>query len=233
MKTLESIVESLKIQLKPHLNDDVKLYDEFIIRIINDTRSALIRSINTAGGALNQFFQETTLLSVPKHINVDSSDRYLYSNIDLPSSLLNGAGYKNIRSIRTASTHNSFMHYCSYQEFLSYNYHVYQTNDIVVCDMGGSLLVKHSSLDKPENENIFIDAIFEYPEQIESYSYEDTPYPIGANHLHQLELISFQHIASKLGMPSDVINNGYDETRNANIPQPKQQKEREPKEEQQ
>ena len=41
--------------------------------------------------------------------------------------------------------------------------------------------------------------------------------------LRSLEIITFQHLAPKLGLPSDMFNNGNDETKNVGVKAPVQQ----------
>ena len=69
------------------------------------------------------------------------------------------------------------------------------------------------------------EAIFEVPNDLPDFVYETSPYPIGENNIRQLEIITFQHIAPKLGMPVDLLNNGMDETKNANVNKQVQQSE--------
>lgn len=224
MTTLESIVESIKLQLKPHLNDDVKLYDEFIIRMIHDTRSALIRSLYVSNSALTQFYQDVSISEVT---HKKRSNKYQHSVVTLPTQLLTGCGRKNVQNVWSdGDEYDMTYHYCSYEEFMTYRHHVYGNMVNRYCNKGGDLLV----FDESEPDSINVRGIFEYPDEVEGYSYTGSVYPIGANNLRQLEIVVFQHLASKLGMPADVINNGYDETKNASVQQ-QQQKERKSKEE--
>lgn len=231
MITLESIVESMKLQLKPHLNDDVMLYDEFIIRMIDDTRAALIRSLYISHDNLTSFYQEFTNSMTGKFETPSTSQGYLYSQIILPSQLLGGCGRKNLQNLSISNNYikESEMHYCSYEEFIAYKDHVYGNNAFAITNIGDKLLV----LDKtPANsKQVIIRAIVETPSLVPGYQYTTSEYPIGAVNLRQLEIVTFQHLATKLGMPADVINNGYDETKNANIPQRKQRAPREEQEE--
>lgn len=229
MVTLESIVESIKLQLRPHLNDDIKLYDEFIIRMVNDTRAAMIKALYVSNDALTQFYQQIDVKASAYFDSSGDEDVYLYSDIELPTSLMNGCGRKNIQNIskENLTFSNLTMHYCSYEEFMAYEHHIYGKNNFIVCDQGNKLLVKHQSLNSQEEVDLILRGIFEYPEMVADYDYKTSLYPIGANNLRQLEIVTFQHIASKFGMPVDVINNGYDETKNANVPKQKQSKEQE------
>lgn len=231
MITLESIVESLKLQLKPHLNDDVKLFDEFIIRMVDDTRAALIRSLYISHDNLTSFYQQFVVTGNKIYSGKLENRKYEYTRLILPTRLLSGCGRKNIQNI-ILSTGEFFgldLHYCSYQEFMSYGDHVYGKNSFVVTDIGNYLLVKERVVDSSAGQ-LLVRAIVETPSLVPGFQYESTEYPIGANNLRQLEIVTFQHLAAKLGMPVDVINNGYDETKNANIPQPKREREQEQEE---
>jgi len=225
MTTLESIVESLKLQLKPHLNDDVKLYDEFIIRMIHDTRSALIRSLYVSNSALTQFYQDVSISEIE---HKPETGTYRHSIVTLPTQLMTGCGRKNIQNVWSdGDEYDMTYHYCSYEEFMTYRHHVYGSMVNRYCNKGDDLLV----YDENKPSSISVRGIFEYPDEVSGYSYTDSVYPIGANNLRQLEIVTFQHLASKLGMPVDIINNGYDETKNAPVHQ--QQQERRNKEENQ
>lgn len=229
MITLESIVESLKIQLKPNLNDDVKLYDEFIIRMIDDTRAAIIKALYVSNDLLISFYQNVRIKTQRVLFDSDDDDGYEYSIAKLPTRLMTGIRYKNIQNIGISLLPNSRVrniefHYCSYNEFMMYKHHIYGKDVMVICNAGDELLLRHESLNKESDVYVELIGIFETPNEVSGYEYDKTSYPVSYNVLRQLEIVTFQHLAAKLGMPVDVINNGYDETRNANIPQPKQQR---------
>lgn len=221
MITLESIVESIKHQLKPYLNDDTRLYDEFVIRMIDDTRATLIKAVYVSNEPLTPFYQDYAALSRTwRHGEGD----YLYSEIDLPSRLINNVGRKNIQNISVDNLVFSALdfHYCTYEEFMAYSNHVYGKDAVRICNYGDKVLMYH---EKFENEpEILFRGIFQTPMILPDYDYKESQYPISSSILRQLEIVTFQHIAVKLGMPSDVINNGYDETKNAQIPQQRQQR---------
>lgn len=227
MITLESIVESMKLQLKPHLNDDVMLYDEFIIRMIDDTRAALIRSLYISHDNLASFYQQFNGSLYAIYDGSSGEQEYLYSHVTLPTRLLDGCGRKNLQNISDGMLFfdKLDMHYCSYEEFMSYRDHVYGKNSYAVTNAGNDLFVYDANYE--EVKRVMIRAIVETPSDVPGYQYTTSEYPIGAVNLRQLEIVTFQHLATKLGMPVDVINNGYDETKNANIPQRKQRASRE------
>ena len=62
-------------------------------------------------------------------------------------------------------------------------------------------------------------ALFAVPTEVPNYDEELTAYPIDESDIRSLEIITFQHIAPKLGLPVDLINNGQDETKNAPVTQ--------------
>lgn len=210
MVTLEKIVESLKLQLKPHLTDDQILHDEWLIDIVNFSRAALIRSLYVAGEPLTQFFQIT--FGVTTELDAH------YKKFTLPCKLMEGIGKRNVRYFGEDGTYKPSYHYCSFEELASYSDHRFGSTQIAFANMGYYLQLNTTDLSPVE-----IHAIFEQPNTLVGYFYQSTPYPIGENNERQLEIISFQHIASKLGMPVDFGNNGVDETKNVPVKQPQQQ----------
>jgi len=210
MVTLEKIVESLKLQLKPHLTDDQILHDEWIIDMVNFSRAALIRSLYVAGEPLTAFFQITFGVTT-------DLDEY-YKKFTLPCKLMQGIGKRNIRYFGPDGTHKPEYHYCSFEELLSYEHHRFGNTQIAFADAGYYLQLNTPSLSPVE-----IHAIFEQPNTLFNYFYQSTQYPIGENNERQLEIITFQHIAAKLGMPVDFANNGIDETKNVPVKQAVQQ----------
>lgn len=214
MITLESIVESIKHQIKPHLTDDVILHDEWLIAMINDSRSALMRTLFSSGDNFIAFFQTITLTSVDLNAN--------FKKLVLPSKLMQSIGKKNILYLGPVVMDNPLFHYCSFEELMNYNHHRFGKNNAAFCDMSEYIQIK-----MPSNIELKLTAVFEVPNSLPGYEYETSPYPIGANNLRQLEIITFQHIAQKLGMPVDVINNGMDETKNVNVGKQQQQEQQE------
>lgn len=212
MTTLESIVESLKFQLKPHMTDDVRLYDEFIIRMIHDTRAAIIKAQYVSHDPLAAYYQSVSL-----SIESSEQDRRIYE-VKLPSKLMGDIGFKNIRNVSVGKEfhHGLKYHYTSYEEFMMYHHHVYGGEFLAITINGDNLLLRGWCL--KDSNSVKLDAIFEYPDEVSGYDYASSAYPMASADLRQLEIVTFQHLASKLGMPADVINNGYDETRNAQIP---------------
>jgi len=216
MITLETIVESLKIQLKPHLTDDVIIHDAWLIEMINESRAALMRTLFSSGDNFIAFYQEMTITSIDYVTGI--------KKIVLPNGvkLMEGIGRKNILYVGPSTLLSPQYHYCSYEELVNYTYHRFGSTLPSYCDMSDHILVLTDT-----NATFTVKAVIEAPNDMESYVYETTPYPIGANNVRQLEIITFQHIAQKLGMPVDLINNGIDETKNANIGKQAQQQQQE------
>ena len=219
MITLETIVESLKIQLKPHLTDDVIIHDAWLIEMINESRAALMRTLFSSGDNFIAFYQEMTITSIDYVTGI--------KKIVLPNGvkLMEGIGRKNILYVGPSTLLSPQYHYCSYEELVNYTYHRFGSTLPSYCDMSDHILVLTDT-----NATFTVKAVIEAPNDMASYVYETTPYPIGANNVRQLEIITFQHIAQKLGMPVDLINNGMDETKNVNIGKQAQQQ---PQEQQQ
>lgn len=210
MITLESIVESIKIQIKPHLTDDVIVHDEWLIEMINQSRGALMRTLFTAGDNFIAFYQDVTSPLTDMNAN--------FKKFVLPSKLMQSIGKKNIFYLGPVDMGVPTYHYCSFEELMNYNFHRFGNSKLAFADMGLYLQVKSTT--KPE---LLLKAVFEVPNDIPQFVYETTPYPIGENNVRQLELITFQHIAPKLGLPVDLLNNGMDETKNAKVAQQPQQ----------
>jgi hypothetical protein len=210
MITLEKIVESLKLQLKPHLTDDQIVHDEWLIEMINTSRAAMCRSLYVSGEVFTAFFQKITG-------NVETLDLD-YKKFTMPSKLMEGIGRRNVRYFGPIGTKNPDFHYCSFEELVNYESHRFGIDQPAFANLGDILQIK-----APNMSAIELHAVIEAPNSLADYSYETSSYPIGENNERQLEIITFQHIAAKLGMPVDFANNGIDETKNIPVKQPQQQ----------
>lgn len=215
MITLETIVESLKIQLKPHLTDDVIIHDAWLIEMINESRGALMRALFTSGDNFIAFYQDMTISTTAYQTGI--------TKLVLPSKLMESIGRKNIQYVGPATLNLPQYHYCSFEELINYSYHRFGKTKPCYCDMGDHILTTAAA-----SVSHLVKAVVEAPNDLTGYVYETSAYPIGANNVRQLEIITFQHIAQKLGMPVDLINNGMDETKNANIGKQVQQQEQQP-----
>ena len=206
MITLETIVESIKLQLKPRITEDVIIHDSWLIQMVNESRAALVRALYVSGDNFIPFFQSFTGASV-----VDESG---FTKLILPSRLLEGLGRRNILYLNdSASMKNPQYHYCSYEELVNYSLHRFGGNQKAFTEMSDHILLSGPT------GTINGKFIFEAPNDITGYDYKVTPYPIGANNVRQLELITFDHILPKLGMPVDSINDGIDSTRGVGLGQ--------------
>lgn len=200
MITLETIVESIKLQLKPRITEDVIIHDSWLIQMVNESRAALVRALYVSGDNFIPFFQSFTGVSV--------ADESGFTKLILPSRLLEGLGRRNILYLNdSASMKNPQYHYCSYEELVNYSLHRFGGNQKAFTEMSDHILLSGSA------GTINGKFIFEAPNDITGYDYKVTPYPIGANNVRQLELITFDHILPKLGMPVDSINDGIDSTK--------------------
>lgn len=206
MITLETIVESIKLQLKPRITEDVIIHDSWLIQMVNESRAALVRALYVSGDNFIPFFQSFTGASV--------ADESGFTKLILPSRLLEGLGRRNILYLNdTVSMKNPQYHYCSYEELVNYSLHRFGGNQKAFTEMSDHILLSGPT------GTINGKFIFEAPNDITGYDYKVTPYPIGANNVRQLELVTFDHILPKLGMPVDSINDGIDSTRGVGLGQ--------------
>ena len=206
MITLETIVESIKLQLKPRITEDVIIHDSWLIQMVNESRAALVRALYVSGDNFIPFFQSFTGASV--------ADESGFTKLILPSRLLEGLGRRNILYLNdSANMKNPQYHYCSYEELVNYSLHRFGGNQKAFTEMSDHILLSGPT------GTINGKFIFEAPNDITGYDYKVTPYPIGANNVRQLELITFDHILPKLGMPVDSINDGIDSTKGIGLGQ--------------
>ena len=210
MVTLEKIVESLKLQLKPHITDDQIFHDEWLIEMINASRAAMCRSLYVSGEVFTAFFQKIT--GDTEEFDDD------YYKFTMPSKLMQGIGRRNVRYFGPVGTKNPDFHYCSFEELVNYESHRFGIDKPAFADLGDILQIKSTNV-----STIELHAVIEAPNSLEDYIYEESSYPIGENNERQLEIITFQHIVTKLGLPVDALNNGIDETKNVPVKQPQQQ----------
>ncbi len=213
MITLERIVESIKLQLKPHLTEDVVLHDEWLIQMINDGRNALIKALYVSGDLLTPFYQEIEFALSSLDIKKNSID--VYQIFNLPSRLLESIGRKNIQYFGPTDLSRQEYHYCSYEELINYEFHRFGNTNVSYTNRGSDILVRRGEEDKL----LLLRGIFEIPNDLYNYDYQSSSYPIGANNLRQLEIITFEHLLPKLGLPSDLINDGVDSTKGIGLGQ--------------
>lgn len=207
MITLETIVESIKMQLKPHITEDVILHDSWLIQMVNESRAALMKALFVSGDNLISFYQEYAWALI-------ETDGSTLKKFNLPSKLMEGIGRKNILYVGPGDMNLPNFHYCSFEELISYSLHRFGSTNPSYADMSDHLLI--SNYNDVEIRGKFI---FESPNDIPFYDYKETAYPIGANNVRQLELITFDHILPKIGLPTDTLNDGIDSTKGVGIGQ--------------
>lgn len=223
MVTLERIVESIKLQLKPHLNDDVILLDEWLIEMINQSRSALIRKVYLSGESLTPFYQEMLCTSsiVTQFGGINIPSTLSYQKITLPSGLqiLGASGRKNIQYLGALDYSLTDIQYVELEEFIAYAYHRFGNALPCFTNLTDTIVVRNAN----SINQWRLRCIIMHPQLAPNYDYRETIYPIDGANQRQLELITFQHIAPKLGLPVDIMNNGQDETKNAPVARQQQQ----------
>lgn len=232
MVTLERIVESIKLQLKPHLTEDVIVLDEWLIEMINQSRSALIRKIYVSGESFTPFYQDIVCTSMESDsvggVNIGLSKEYAFQKVLFPEGveLVGGCGKKNIQYLGLLDYSLVDIQYVELEEFMAYSYHRFGATLPSYTSMVDHLLVRNTNR-TGVSQPWLLRAIILHPQYAPGYDYRETIYPIDGANLRQLEIITFQHIAQKLGLPVDIINNGSDETKNAPAAQQGQRRQQE------
>lgn len=216
--TLQRIVHSIMDQVKPHLTDDVVLSEEWYIDMINQSRTALINNLYISNSNFNGYYQEGDFNSkelfeireVGKSYPIPF--KFGIQELIIPK-LVNTAGKKNIQYLGSLDYSTDMITNVSFKEFSTYQYHRFGNSLPIYTELGERIFIRNS-----KNQTKWkLRAIFAVPQEIKDYDYETSIYPIDPANLRQLEIITFQHIASKLNMPSDTFNNAVDETKNTQI----------------
>jgi len=225
MLTLERLVESIKMQIKPHITDDQILSEEWLIEMINHSRSALLRKIYVSGESLTPFYQVFKSLSEESSSIQVSEDtiipfKFAMEIINCPT-ILGSSGKKNIQYVGSEDYSMVDIHYVEFEEFISYQLHRFGDSMPCYTLFSDRILVRNSR----QQKKWLVRAIFSRPQDLPEFDYSTSRYPIDEANARQLEIITFQHIAPKLGLPVDLLNNGQDETKNAPVRQQPQQQE--------
>lgn len=226
MITLEKIVESLIKQIKPHINDDIVISEEWLIDMINQSRSAMLIKKYIANENFINYYQEIEL-------DVTLSQKVLIDGIELPfdyeigfvniPSLVTRIGMKNIDYFGSVMFNTRMIDYVMFNEFISYDYHRFGSHMTCYTLRSNTIMIRN-----PKGMTKWLlRGLFGTPNDVPGYSYTESVYPIDESDLRQLEIICFQHIAPKLGMPVDLLNNASDETANAPVKEQVKQQERE------
>lgn len=217
--TLEKHVESIKEQLRPNRTNDVNISDEWIADMIHASRSALVPSLYTAKDMFMGWHQPIILQAVRMGKTIIGGYTYTptvpVSKIALPGNLMQGMGFKNILYFGNMDMGNQNYERLTMNGFLSHEYHRYGNRTPVYTVDGGTIYIKNISTQKYFRSMM----CFEQPTCVPDYSWSDTLYPIPSSAHRRLEIVTFQHIAAKLGMPVDMLLNGLDETKNAPVNQ--------------
>jgi hypothetical protein len=227
MVTLEKIVESLIKQIKPNINDDVIISEEWLIDMINQSRSAMLIKKYVANENFINYYQEIELnveLKQKAEINgVEFEFETEIGVVNIPS-LVTRIGNKNIDYFGSMMLNTKMIDYVMFNEFITYDYHRFGGNMPCYTLRSDTIMIRNPKGMK----KWLLRALFGSPNDVPGYSYSESMYPIDESDLRQLEIILFQHIAPKLGMPIDMLNNASDETANAPVrEQTRQQKEEE------
>lgn len=218
MTTLEKLVESIKIQLKPHITDDVVISEEWLIDIINQSRGAMLIKKYVANENFINYYQEITLDTVIQN-------KFTYLGIDIPfrnelalseiPELIQRIGRKNIDYVGSVDHSTVEIQYVDFNELIAYQHHRFGNSFPCYTIKGNTFMVRNSR----GQSKWLIRALFGVPNDVPGFDYSTSRYPIDEADIRQLEILTFQHIAPKLGMPVDVLNNGQDETKNAAVNQ--------------
>lgn len=217
--TLEKHVDSLISQLRPHLTSDVVISPEWVADMIHASRSALVPALYNGRASFEGWYQPLYLKAVKVgKMTVDglnftpTMETY---KIVLPCNLMQGMGMKNIQYLTSLDMDGHNYSRVSMNEFLSYKYHRYgKDNPIYVTD-GHVIYLRNVGSQVYYNASLCLDN----PTAAPNFTWESSVYPL-PGHLHRkMEIVAFQHMAPKLGMPVDLLNNALDETKNAPVQQ--------------
>ena len=218
MITLKALTESIVKQIKPNLTDDVEISEEWIKRIIHDSRAALITKKMVAGELFNNYYQEmdvkTTTYSGQSFDGMFIPANVQYEIAVIPT-LLHRAGKKAIDYFGTFDMSSLMIDYVELNEFIAYGMHRFGSGITAYTTRSNSIMIRNAN----GQQKYRLRALFAVPTEVPNYDEELTAYPIDESDIRSLEIITFQHIAPKLGLPVDLINNGQDETKNAPVTQ--------------
>ena len=226
-KTLAMITESIIKQIKPHITDDQDISEPWIDDEIDDVRAALVPVLYNANDSFQDWHQEVILEAV-KDISV-TIDGYTFlfktpiSIITLPGTLMQGMRWKNILYMGAHGFEALNYQRVTMTEFQEYEYHRFGNRMPCYVVDGDRILLKNVGL-QTHFKGIFC---FSRPSCVTGYNRKTTRYPLPLSLHHKLEIVVFQHIAPKLGLPVDVISNNTDETRTGNMQQAVKESQRE------
>lgn len=218
MITFEKLVESIKKQLRPHITDDVDLSDSWLMDIINQSRGAMLIKKYVANENFVNYYQEIEFDAVVTNSFEVNGITIPYATelqtYQLPA-LISRIGRKNIDYLGSKDLRSKMIDYVSFNEFIDYQYHRFGATQTCYTLRSNTLMIRNAK----GQTKWLIRALFGSVQDVPGFEYESSMYPIDEADIRQLEILTFQHIAIKLGMPVDVFNNGQDETKNAAVSQ--------------
>ena len=220
--TFERIVSSIINQVKPFLTDDVILSEEWYMDMVDQSRAAMINSLYVSGSDFNHYYQEMRVESEELFEVDDIPLKFAVQEIICPQ-ILNTAGKKNIQYLGNVIYGTDMIKHVSFQEFMTYEKNRFGGHLPIYTTLNERILMRNTNNQK----EWLIRALFASPMTVDGFSYTESFYPIDPSNLRQLEIIVFQHIASKLGMPVDMINNGIDESKQQRVGGQQQRQEEE------
>ena len=216
MTTLTAIVESIMKQIKPHLTDDVDISELWIKEVIHQSRAALINKKFLSGELFNNFYQEleitTTLLTGITIGDLHMPFDNVYAVSEIPV-LLHKAGKRAIDYFGNIGMSTKHIDYVEFNEFIAYDMHRFGSTETCYTVRSNKVMIRNAN----GQEKWLMRALFAVPTDVIGYDEDTDRYPIDDSDLHSLEIITFQHIAPKLGMPIDLLNNASDATKNAPV----------------
>lgn len=217
LKTLEMITDSILRQVKPSITSDVDISRDWIDDVIDDSRAALVRALYSANDLFLGWHQSLDLKShITKEIFVDGYSYKLrnpLSVIDLPGELMSSMGWKNILYIGPHGFGGSNIHRVTMSEFEMYEYHRFGNNTPCFTVVDNKIYLKNNG------SMVYFKAemCFAKPSCVPGYDRAVSKYPLPLSEHRKLEIITFNHIATKLGIPIDTVANNVDETKNASL----------------
>lgn len=212
-KTLAMIRDSIINQLKPLANSDVDIQEEWIEDVIDDARGALVRTLFNARDDFSGWYQTVELEASDLKSTVINGYEYFFRNpvsvVTLPGPLMQGLGQKNILYFGAHGVDTLNMQRASMREFQEYEYHRFGAG--LPCYMldGDKLYLRNTG----RRRYFKLSAIFSKPTCVPGYDIDNSDYPLPISLHNRLEIVVFQHLASKMNLPVDKIPGNPDETR--------------------
>ena len=222
---MEKHVDSMVKQLRPHITSDVVLSPEWVADMIHASRAALVPALYNSRCSFVGWYQDMYLkASRMGSVTIDGktftpqTETY---RVVLPCGLMQGMGDRNIHFLTSIDMDGHNYSRVGMNEFLTYGHHRYGSDSPIYTVDGNIIYLRNIGTQIYFRSGVCL----ENPVAAPGYDYAVTTYPLPA-HLHRkMEIVAFQHMAPKLGMPVDVLNNMIDETKNAPVQQQVRQSE--------